>query len=131
MVGICAGYLGLLLISGTKNGMTQLRSVDSHLYGIRASSLRSCKEARLVLARQTLVMVGSWLPFHPALQFQRPVMAELHGQGWKEGGVCQAKSTSAPMTRLRPCSPAQRLEPPQGWGCWERGLAKTWPILSL
>lgn len=129
MVGICAG---LLLISDTKNGMTQLRSVDLHLYSIRASSLRSCVgQARLVLARQTLVMVGSWLPFHPAFQFQRPVVAELRGQGWKDGGVCQAKSTSAPMTRLRPCAPAQRLEPPQGRGCWERGLAKTWPTLSL
>lgn len=37
-------------------------------------------------------------------------MGELRGRGWKDGGVCQAKSTSAPMTRLRPCAPVQRLE---------------------
>lgn len=38
-------------------------------------------------------------------------MGELRGRDWKDGGVCQAKSTSAPMTRLRPCAPVQRLEP--------------------
>lgn len=70
MVGICAGYSGLLLISDTKNWMTQLRSIALHLYIIRASSLHHCVgQARLILAQQTLVMVGSWLPFHAAFQF--------------------------------------------------------------
>lgn len=70
MVGICAGYSGLLLISDTKNWMTQLRFIALRLYIIPESSLHHCMgQASLVLVWQTLVMVGSWLPFHAAFQF--------------------------------------------------------------
>lgn len=48
-------------------------------------------------------------------------MAELRGRGWKDGGVCQAKSTSAPMTCLRLCAPVQRLEL---WLCKAQGAER-------
>lgn len=82
MAGIYAVCSGLLLMSDTKNWVTQLRSITLHLCPCFFSArLCGTSQAGLSSARSS----GGGGQLAPCCF---PVVAQLCGQGWKDRDVC-------------------------------------------